>query len=139
MATMTTMQTEIIPSVPEKISLVQQTHQIDNNQEAILTKFKQVLQSRALYTPATETGKASHLDCDLMYVDLIPRTCLLLTKALSHRRFLKARKWDIEGATKQFGDVETWRKTDRIDELYQNFDVEEFQTARQYVCFPTSS
>jgi len=81
MTTMTTLRTEMIPSVPEKISLIQQIHQIDDNQEVILTKFKKVLESRALYTPATETTKASHLDCDLMYCSNF-LTCVPLAKSV---------------------------------------------------------
>lgn len=135
MATMTTIQTEIVPTVPEKTSLVQQIHQIDDDQEVILTKFKKVLESRALYTSAIQTTKASHLDCDLMYTCSNLSSCVFRWLSLPYSRFLKARKWDIKGAAQQFEFVETWRKTNRIDELYENFDVEEFETARKYVCW----
>ena len=46
-------------------------------------------------------------------------------------RFLRARKFDIPGAVKQYTDFLAWRDDKGVDEAYENYDVEEFETLRR--------
>lgn len=45
-------------------------------------------------------------------------------------RFLRARKFDVEGAFQQFTNTENWRREKQIDKLYAEFDVNELDHAR---------
>ena len=49
------------------------------------------------------------------------------------RRYLRARKFDVEGAHGQFTDTEKWMKEQRIEELYDHFDVDIYERARVMV------
>lgn len=51
-----------------------------------------------------------------------------------HRRFLRARKFDVEGAWAQFKDTEDWRKENKIESLYANIGVDSYEAARRMVC-----
>ncbi|GAA6030249.1 hypothetical protein JCM8097_009009 [Rhodosporidiobolus ruineniae] len=46
-------------------------------------------------------------------------------------RFLRARKFDPAGAFAQYTSAEDWRRLERIDELYDNFPLDEFEQARR--------
>jgi len=48
-------------------------------------------------------------------------------------RYLRARKFDVNGAVGQFSDTENWLKEQRVEELYENYDVEAYERARQMV------
>ena len=48
-------------------------------------------------------------------------------------RYLRARKFDVQGAIGQFTDTEKWLKEQRVEELYENFDVEFYEKARAMV------
>lgn len=52
------------------------------------------------------------------------------------RRFLRARKFDVNGAWGQFKDTEDWRKENAIESLYENIDVESYDAARRMVGGP---
>lgn len=52
---------------------------------------------------------------------------------LYYRRFLRARKFDVEGAWTQFKDTEDWRKENAIDALYENIGVDSYEAARRMV------
>jgi len=82
-------------------------------QETALSTFKANLEKAKLYSPATETSKASHDDETLL-------------------RFLRARRFDPEKAQKQFSDTLAWRKKYDVDNLFANFDTEEFEASRRY-------
>lgn len=47
-----------------------------------------------------------------------------------NRRFLRARKFDVNGALGQFKDTEKWRIENKIDDLYRNIDVDFYEKAR---------
>lgn len=51
----------------------------------------------------------------------------------STRRYLRARKFDVAGAYGQFTDTEKWYKENRIEELYDHFDVDFYERARLMV------
>ena len=50
-----------------------------------------------------------------------------------HSRYLRARKFDIHGAIGQFTDTEKWMKQERVEELYEHFDVDFYEKARTMV------
>lgn len=49
------------------------------------------------------------------------------------RRYLRARKFDVQGAYGQFTDTEKWLKEQHVEELYEHFDVDFFERARLMV------
>ncbi|KIW17163.1 hypothetical protein PV08_04354 [Exophiala spinifera] len=80
-------------------------------QEERLVEFKKELQVGGWWTPDGVNGKPSHDDATLL-------------------RYLRARKFDVKGAIGQFTDTEKWLKDQRVDELYNHFDVETYEKAR---------
>lgn len=52
---------------------------------------------------------------------------------MKNRRFLRARKFDVNGGLAQFKATEEWRKTNHIDALYENIDVESYEDSRRVV------
>ncbi|ETN40374.1 uncharacterized protein HMPREF1541_04651 [Cyphellophora europaea CBS 101466] len=77
-----------------------------------LVEFKEKLEADGWWTAAGINGKPSHDDGTLL-------------------RYLRARKFDVNGAYGQFTDTEKWLKEQRVDELYENFDVEHYEQARR--------
>jgi hypothetical protein len=49
------------------------------------------------------------------------------------RRYLRARKFEVAGALKQLQDTELWREKNKVDDLYDTFDVDAFEEARKVV------
>ncbi|CDR44450.1 hypothetical protein NBRC10512_000053 [Rhodotorula toruloides] len=85
---------------------------LTTQQQAVLDKFKQRLEERGYYRPARDGKKPSHEENTLV-------------------RFLRARKFDVNGAYEQFTAAEDWRKGQRVDELYDTFPLDEFEMARE--------
>lgn len=56
--------------------------------------------------------------------------------SLRNRRYLRARKFDVQGAIGQFTDTEKWMKEQEIEDLYEHFDVDFFERARTLVSCP---
>ncbi|KAJ5586266.1 hypothetical protein N7450_006053 [Penicillium hetheringtonii] len=87
-------------------------------QEEKLSEFKRVCSERGYYTAATEQSEGveakepSHDDATML-------------------RFLRARRFDVEGAWGQFKDTEDWRKDNSIKELYENIGVDSYEAARR--------
>ncbi len=54
-------------------------------------------------------------------------------------RYLRARKFDVAGAMGQFTDTEKWLKEQRVEELYEHFDVDTYERARLMVSSPFAS
>jgi hypothetical protein len=50
------------------------------------------------------------------------------------RRYLRARKFNPQEALKQFKDTEDWRKDNKLDELYDTIDIQEYEESRRLVC-----
>ncbi|KIX94225.1 uncharacterized protein Z520_09935 [Fonsecaea multimorphosa CBS 102226] len=80
-------------------------------QEQKLHEFKQRLQEGGWWSPDGVNGKPTHDDGTLL-------------------RYLRARKFDVQGAIGQFTETEQWLKEQRVDELYNNFDIEAYEKAR---------
>ena len=51
-------------------------------------------------------------------------------------RYLRARKFDVQGAIGQFTDTEKWMKEQHVVELYDHFDVDVYEKARLMVSSP---
>ncbi|EXJ79828.1 hypothetical protein A1O3_08113 [Capronia epimyces CBS 606.96] len=86
-------------------------HHLTPVQEEKLEEFKERLLKAGWWTPDGVNGKASHDDGTLL-------------------RYLRARKFDVHGAIGQFTDTEKWLKDQRVEELYDHFDVEAYEKAR---------
>ncbi|KDE04630.1 hypothetical protein MVLG_04930 [Microbotryum lychnidis-dioicae p1A1 Lamole] len=80
-------------------------------QTTAFDEFKQRLQDGGYYTPAEDGKEASHTEATIV-------------------RFLRARKFQVEGAYNQFVASEKWRKNEKVDDLYRNFNVDEFRTGQ---------
>ncbi|KAJ5735888.1 uncharacterized protein N7483_001013 [Penicillium malachiteum] len=87
-------------------------------QEEKLAQFKTVCAERGYYTAAVEPAEGveekppSHDDATML-------------------RFLRARKFDVEGAWGQFKDTEDWRKENAIESLYANIGVDSYEASRR--------
>ncbi|KAL0565156.1 hypothetical protein V5O48_016874 [Marasmius crinis-equi] len=82
-------------------------------QEKSFQEFKEVLQKNGLYTPGDESKQPSHHDLTLL-------------------RFLRARRFDVKGAVKQFSDTQKWRRKHDVDNLFATFPTDEFEDARRF-------
>ncbi|KAL4887711.1 CRAL-TRIO domain-containing protein [Aspergillus karnatakaensis] len=87
---------------------------LTEEQEVKLTEFKQLCEKEGYYKPAGEGEgeKPSHDDATML-------------------RFLRARRFDVNGAWGQFKDTEDWRKENAIEALYENIEVESYDAARR--------
>lgn len=54
-------------------------------------------------------------------------------------RYLRARRFVPEHAFAQFKDTEIWRKENKLDALYENIDIQDYQEARSVVRLGGSS
>ncbi|KAF9891219.1 hypothetical protein FE257_004783 [Aspergillus nanangensis] len=87
-------------------------HHLTDEQEKKLEGFKKLSEENGYYTPAKDGQKPSHDDATML-------------------RFLRARKFEIDGAWGQFKDTEDWRKENAIEELYENIEVDSYDAARR--------
>ncbi|GAA5886747.1 hypothetical protein JCM6882_005875 [Rhodosporidiobolus microsporus] len=85
---------------------------LEATQEKALVEFKRLLEEKGYFSPASEGKEASHDDVELV-------------------RFLRARKFDPAGAFSQFSSAQDWRKSAKVDELYDNFPLDEYEAARE--------
>ncbi|KAE8167795.1 SNase-domain-containing protein [Aspergillus tamarii] len=85
---------------------------LTEDQEKKLQEFKKLCEENGYYKPASDKEAASHDDATIL-------------------RFLRARKFDVNGAWGQFKDTEDWRKENAIESLYENIDVESYDAARR--------
>ncbi|SDA01318.1 BZ3500_MvSof-1268-A1-R1_Chr10-1g02578 [Microbotryum saponariae] len=95
-------------AIPPVINLSGRIGHLTEAQTTALDEFKQRLQDGGYYTPAEDGKDASHAEATIV-------------------RFLRARKFQIDGAYDQFVASEKWRKSDKVDDLYRNFNVDEFR------------
>ncbi|PYH98657.1 phosphatidylinositol transporter [Aspergillus ellipticus CBS 707.79] len=87
-------------------------HHLTEDQEKKLAEFKKLCEEKEYYKPERDGEKASHEDATML-------------------RFLRARKFDVDGAWGQFKDTEDWRRENAIESLYENIDVESYDAARR--------
>ncbi|KAL5052019.1 hypothetical protein BDW71DRAFT_193502 [Aspergillus fruticulosus] len=85
---------------------------LTGEQEAKLAEFKALCEKERYYKPGVEGEKPSHDDATML-------------------RFLRARRFDVNGAWGQFKDTEDWRKENAIEALYENIDVDSYEAARR--------
>ncbi|KAG2414477.1 hypothetical protein HFD88_003668 [Aspergillus terreus] len=85
---------------------------LTEDQEKKLEEFKKLCEKEGYYKPEIDGQRPSHDDATML-------------------RFLRARKFDINGAWGQFKDTEDWRKENAIEELYENIEVESYDAARR--------
>lgn len=87
------------------------------SQQTAFDQFKQLCVDRKAYS-STGSGSKGNLPS-------IDDVALL--------RFLRARRFDLEGAFKQFKETEDWRKENKIEKVYENIDREEYEETRRLV------
>lgn len=86
---------------------------LNADQEAAFKGFKLVLEEKGLYKPGTgEEEPGTHDDATLL-------------------RFLRARRFVVKDALKQFEDTEVWRKANQLDQLYETIDLEQYEETRR--------
>ena len=96
-----------------------------------LDQLKHTLADQGLYTPPHGLSPPSHDDATLLFVPspLFRRHPL---KYHTHSRFLHARKSDPAKAHKQFAATETWRRENKVLDLYATFDSDELESAKRF-------
>lgn len=85
---------------------------LDQKQTTALNDFKELCKTKGYFAPATDDAAASHDDETLL-------------------RYLRARKFVPQDAFTQFKDTEDWRKKQKIEELYDTIDVQEYDETRR--------
>lgn len=98
---------------PEKTVAATISTPVNDDPGQSLETFKAKLRNAGLYQPASDDTAASHDDITLL-------------------RFLRARRYDVDKAQKQFSDTQAWRKQHNVDELFRTFDVNEMELARRF-------
>lgn len=48
-----------------------------------------------------------------------------------HRRYLRARRWNVVDAFKQFKETEDWRRANDLNVLYDTIDLEAYEASRR--------
>ncbi|KAL8287506.1 hypothetical protein RQP46_003364 [Phenoliferia psychrophenolica] len=97
-----------LSAVGTRDRLAGHTGHLTTEQEDALVEFKAQLAKDGFYTPPTDTTPPSHDEPTLL-------------------RFLRARKFDVEGAVLQFTTAEKWRRDEKVGETYDEFPVPEFR------------
>ncbi len=96
-------------SSPTSLLLAGHIGHLTDAQEQAFATFKKELASRNLYTSDPEPSAD---DGNLL-------------------RFLRARKFDVPAAIEQFSTADAWRKQIRLEELYDDYDIVEFEEAKR--------
>ncbi|KAK9234522.1 CRAL/TRIO domain-containing protein [Lipomyces kononenkoae] len=86
---------------------------LSSDEEEALSTFKELCIENGLYDPISAGGEFCHRD-----------DALLL-------RFLRARRFNVPDAFKQFQDTEQWRNANEIDKLYNTIDLERYDETRR--------
>jgi hypothetical protein len=105
-------------------------------EEEALTDFKLLCEQNGYYSPGNGSTEApSHEDATLLSrLHHLSGYILLLTDP---RRFLRARRFVVAEAWKQFHTTEDWRKATQLDQLYETIDIEHYEETRRLVsCKP---
>ncbi|KAL3420018.1 CRAL/TRIO domain-containing protein [Phlyctema vagabunda] len=81
-------------------------------EEAAFKNFKVLCAEKGYYTPANDDRIESHDDATLL-------------------RFLRARRFIVLDAFKQFQETEDWRKANELDKLYETIDLAHYEETRR--------
>ena len=122
-------------------------------EEAAFATFKNLCAEQGFYKPDDGVEPASHDDGTLMYVFVFSslfwfyqflssfglgsgtdRFCVCVCVCV-FSRYLRARRFVPADAFAQFKDTEIWRKENKLDALYENIDIQDYQEARSVVCY----
>ncbi|KAI9053177.1 hypothetical protein LZ554_003443 [Drepanopeziza brunnea f. sp. 'monogermtubi'] len=85
---------------------------LTNEEQAAFRDFKIVCQEKGYYRPATANEVETHDDATLL-------------------RFLRARRFVIADALKQFKETDDWRKANQLDTLYETIDLDQYEETRR--------
>ncbi|RQM04543.1 hypothetical protein DH86_00004442, partial [Scytalidium sp. 3C] len=81
-------------------------------EETAFQQFKKVCEEKGYYKPASGPDEQpSHDDATLL-------------------RYLRARRFNVQDAWKQFEDTENWRKASQLDVLYETIDLAHYEETR---------
>lgn len=101
--------------------------------EKSLENFKQSLQKADLYNPNVgDSGCPSHDDTTLLCVRKPSSDSDFVDTSGWCSRFLRARKFDVAKAHKQFADTSGWRAEHDVENLYASFDPDEMESAKRF-------
>lgn len=82
-------------------------------QLSLLDQLKSTCAEKGIYRPGQGDKWPSHDDATML-------------------RYLRARSWQVSPAHEQFRGTETWRKENRLDQLYEeDIDIEEYEDTRK--------
>ncbi|KAF1837993.1 CRAL/TRIO domain-containing protein [Decorospora gaudefroyi] len=85
---------------------------LSETQQAQLSEFKTICQDAGYYTPATGGQAASHDDETML-------------------RYLRARRFVPQEAFNQFKSTEDWRKENKLTEIFNAIETEEYEQTRR--------
>ncbi|EHL00215.1 putative SEC14 cytosolic factor [Glarea lozoyensis 74030] len=94
---------------------------LSGEEEEAFRNFKAYCQEKGYFTPREGGKEASHDDPTLLYGSF---SCIMT-------RFLRARRFVVADAYKQFQETEDWRKANEIDKLYETIDLEQYEETRR--------
>jgi hypothetical protein len=100
------------------------------DEQIAFNDFKALLIEKDLYKPQSVADEyGTHDDATLLCVLFFDSPSL----ADHTSRFLRARRFQVQDAFKQFKDTEDWRKANQLDQLYETIDVEQYDETRKLV------
>lgn len=85
---------------------------LSESEAQAFVEFKKYITEQGDYKPKTDTTPASHDDPTLL-------------------RFLRARRWIVLEAYKQFKETEDWRADNHLDVLYDTIDLDAYEQSRR--------
>ncbi|KAH8651618.1 CRAL-TRIO domain-containing protein [Tricladium varicosporioides] len=85
---------------------------LTGEEEEAFKNFKALCQEKGYYNPGEEGDYGTHDDATLL-------------------RFLRARRFVVPDAFKQFQETEDWRKENELDKLYETIDLEHYEETRR--------
>jgi hypothetical protein len=106
---------------------------LTSSQEKSLETFRQSLHKANLYNPkAGNGGRPSHDDTTLLCVHNPSSLSGFVHISGCYSRFLRARRFDVDKAHKQFADTARWQVEHDVENLYATFDPEEMEAAKRF-------